>query len=186
MIDFRRRHAAVHRPRFFEGKVNNRGLADVSWHGCQLLHPGWDDPNARALALTLAGFGAEADIHVMLNMDAAGLDFEVPVVKGRSWFLAVDTGQPSPEDIADPGRKRRLPPIESTSRAVAWSYCWRDRTVRCRGAEKAHGSRPGTYRLSLKLRSGKKGAWEEDELVFAVTEKSAKPAAPVRLESRRF
>ena len=58
MIDFRKRHPAIHRSRFFDGKVNDRGLPDVSWHGCQLLHPGWDDPNARALAFTLAGFGA--------------------------------------------------------------------------------------------------------------------------------
>jgi len=33
-------------------------------------------------------------------------------------------------------------------------------------------SRPGTYRLSLKLASGEHGAWPENEVVFAVTEKS--------------
>ena len=44
MIDFRKRHPAIHRSRFFDGKVNERGLPDVSWHGCQLLRPGWDDP----------------------------------------------------------------------------------------------------------------------------------------------
>jgi hypothetical protein len=33
-------------------------------------------------------------------------------------------------------------------------------------------SRPGTYRLALKLASGKNGAWQENELIFAVTEKS--------------
>jgi glycogen operon protein len=108
MIDFRRRHGAVHRSRFFEGKVNQRGLPDVSWHGCQLLRPGWDDPNARALAFTLAGFGAEEDIHVMLNMDAQGLDFELPVVKGRQWHLVVDTAKPSPQDIIDPGKEQPL------------------------------------------------------------------------------
>ena len=106
MIDFRKRHPALHRSRFFDGKVNDRGLPDVAWHGCQLLHPGWDDPNARALAFTLAGFGAEADIHVMFNMDGGGLDFEIPVVKGRQWHLAVDTAQPAPCDIAEPGQER--------------------------------------------------------------------------------
>jgi glycogen operon protein len=108
MIDFRRRHPAVHRSRFFDGKVNDRGLPDVSWHGCRLLCPGWDDPNARALALTLAGFGAEADIHVMLNMDSEELDFEIPAVTGRRWYLAVDTAQPSPQDIFDPGNERAV------------------------------------------------------------------------------
>ena len=42
---------------FFNGSVNERGLKDVSWHGTKLEHPGWDDPEARALAMTLAGFG---------------------------------------------------------------------------------------------------------------------------------
>src|SRR5208337_2808604 len=94
--------------RFFDGRVNERGLPDVSWHGCRLLCPGWDDPNARALAFTLAGLGAEADIHVMLNMDSEGLDFEIPAVTGRRWYLAVDTARPSPQDIFDPGNERAV------------------------------------------------------------------------------
>ena len=88
--------------------MNERGLPDVSWHGCQLLHPGWDDPNARALAFTLAGFGAEADIHVMFNMDPAGLDFEIPAVKGRQWHLAVDTAQPSPRRHCRSGQEKPI------------------------------------------------------------------------------
>ena len=75
MIDFRRRHPAIHRSRFFDGKVNERGLPDVSWHGCQLLRPGWDDPNARALAFTLAGFGTGGrhQRHVQHGRPRAGL-----------------------------------------------------------------------------------------------------------------
>ena len=119
MIDFRKRHPAVHRARFFDGKVNERGLPDVSWHGCQLLHPGWDDPNARALAMTLAGCGDEADIHAILNMDWEPLDFEIPVVKGRQWRLAIDTAKPSPGDIADPGME--TPVAESHVHAEARS-----------------------------------------------------------------
>ena len=88
--------------------MNERGLPDVSWHGCQLLRPGWDDPNARALAFTLAGSGAEADIHVMLNMDREWLDFEIPIVKRRQWYLAVDTAQGAPCDIAEPGREKAI------------------------------------------------------------------------------
>ena len=30
--------------------------------------PGWSDPEARALAMTLGGFDGEPDIHIMLNM----------------------------------------------------------------------------------------------------------------------
>jgi glycogen operon protein len=103
MIRFRKMHAAVRRAQFFDGSVSERGLKDVSWHGTKLNHPGWDDPEARALAMTLAGFDGDADLHVMFNMFWNSLDFELPVVPGRRWRLAVDTSLPSPNDIADPG-----------------------------------------------------------------------------------
>ncbi len=108
MIEFRKRHPAVHRSRFFDGKTNDRGLPDVSWHGCRLLHPGWDDPNARALAFTLAGFGTEADIHVILNMSGEELEFELPAVNGRQWHLAINTAEPSPQDIVNPSDERPI------------------------------------------------------------------------------
>jgi isoamylase len=103
MIRFRKMHAAVRRDQFFNGAVNERGLKDVSWHGTKLNSPGWDDASARALAMTLAGFGGDSDLHAMFNMFWESLDFELPVVPGRRWCLAVDTAQPSPYDIADPG-----------------------------------------------------------------------------------
>jgi isoamylase len=103
MIRFRKMHATLRRDQFFDGSVNERGLKDVSWHGTKLNHPGWNDASARALAMTLAGFGGDSDLHVMFNMFWDGLDFELPVVPGRRWFVAVDTAQPSPRDIADPG-----------------------------------------------------------------------------------
>jgi glycogen operon protein len=82
---------------FFDGSVNERGLADVTWHGTKLGSPGWSDPNARALAMTLAGFNGDPDLHVMLNMHWGSLDFEVPEVEGRRWFKAVDTAAPGGE-----------------------------------------------------------------------------------------
>jgi isoamylase len=103
MIRFRKMHAAIRRDQFFNGSVNERGLKDVSWHGTKLNNPGWDDPAARALAMTLAGFGGDPDLHVMFNMFWDSLDFELPVVPGRRWCVAIDTAQASPHDIADPG-----------------------------------------------------------------------------------
>jgi isoamylase len=103
MIRFRKMHAAVRRDQFFDGSLNERGLQDVTWHGTKLNHPGWDDAGARALAMTVAGFDGDSDLHVMFNMFWDSLDFELPTVTGRRWFLAVDTAQPSPHDIADPG-----------------------------------------------------------------------------------
>ncbi len=103
MIGFRKRHAAVRKNAFFSGKLNDRGMPDVAWHGCRLDSPGWNDPHARVLAFTLAGFDGDADIHVMLNMYWETLDFDVPPLTGRTWFVAADTSQDSPNDIADPG-----------------------------------------------------------------------------------
>jgi len=116
MIHFRKSHAAVRLGRFFTGAVNERGVKDVSWHGTKLNQPGWDDANARALAMTLAGFGPDPDLHVMFNMFWESVDFELPVVPGRRWCVAVDTAQPSPYDVADPGTE---PDVAGDTRQVA-------------------------------------------------------------------
>jgi isoamylase len=115
LIAFRKRHATLHRGHFFNGVVNERSLPDVTWHGTVLNSPGWDDPEARALACTLGGEHTDPDLHVMMNMYWDNLDFELPVVAGRSWFRALDTSQPSPNDIADPGQE---PPVPGSSYTV--------------------------------------------------------------------
>jgi glycogen operon protein len=93
--------------RFFTGEVNERGLPDVAWHGTRLNNPGWNDPGARCLAYTLAGFDGKSDVHAMLNMYWEALDFEVPLVPGRRWYRIVDTARPSPDDIVE--TKRQVP-----------------------------------------------------------------------------
>ncbi|MHC5720055.1 MAG: glycogen debranching enzyme, partial [Nostoc sp.] len=97
--------SALRRSNFFTGEVNDRGLADIAWHGCKLFKPGWHDSHARVLGFTLGGFEGEADIHVMLNMYWEDLDFEIPSIKGRKWCRVVDTALPSPIDIAEPGEE---------------------------------------------------------------------------------
>jgi glycogen operon protein len=108
MIQFRKEHPTLRSRYFFNGAVNERGLADVSWHGCKLNSPGWSDPYARALGMTLGGFYGEADVHVILNMYWDGLDFELPPLDGRCWFKAIDTAEPSPRDIVDPGEEVKV------------------------------------------------------------------------------
>jgi len=103
MIEFRNRHATLHRGQFFQAAINERGLSEVAWHRTKLNSPGWDDPNGRALAGTLAGFYGDEDIHIMLNMYWESLDFELPLVPGRIWLKAVDTSQSPPLDVADFG-----------------------------------------------------------------------------------
>ncbi|WP_440948682.1 glycogen debranching protein GlgX [Methanosarcina sp. T3] len=109
MIDFRKRHTTILRPRYFTGKENERGLKDISWHGCKLYSPGWDDPYARALSFTMGEPGDEEDIHVMMNMYWEPLEFEIPELKGtgRSWYRAIDTFLSSPLDIAGAGEEIR-------------------------------------------------------------------------------
>ena len=112
LIAFRKEHGTLRRSRFFTGEQNDRGLADISWHGARLYSPGWDDPGSRVLAYTLAGFANtpegkanDTDIHVMMNMDWDDIDFEVPTVPGRRWYRAIDTGAPAPGDIFAKGHE---------------------------------------------------------------------------------
>lgn len=107
MIDFRKCycHSSLHRRDFFSGEVNERGLADISWHGSKLFSPGWDDPNSRCLAFTLGGFEGEADLHVMLNMHWEEISFEIPSIEGRGWYKVIDTAEPSPMDIVESGKE---------------------------------------------------------------------------------
>ena len=112
LIDFRKRNANIHRCHYFSGTVNERGLPDVSWHGCQLNTPNWSDPEARALGFTLAGFDDEPDIHVMMNMYWDALSFDIPHINGRTWHRVIDTAQNAPEDIREPGQE--IPFTEST------------------------------------------------------------------------
>jgi glycogen operon protein len=103
IIEFRKKHAAVRKNSFFTGEVNARGLKDVTWHGTQLNSPGWGDSQARVLGFTLAGFGGDSDIHVMMNMYWEPLEMDIPLITGWRWATAIDTSMASPFDIAEPG-----------------------------------------------------------------------------------
>jgi isoamylase len=108
MINFRKRHTTLLRPRYFTGQENERGLKDISWHGCRLESPGWDDPFSRALSYTMGEPGDEEDIHVMMNMYWEPLEFEIPRLMERRWYRAVDTFLPTPQDILKPGDEVRV------------------------------------------------------------------------------
>jgi isoamylase len=114
LIRFRRTHPNLRRANWFHGKVNDRGLADISWHGCRLDAPGWDDPESRVLAFTLAGFPGtghadhqayDVDIHVMMNMGWEELEFDIPQLETRRWHRVIDTAAAAPADIAHPGQE---------------------------------------------------------------------------------
>ena len=116
MIKFRKAHPALSRPRFYTGAPDARGRPDIAWHGTRLGSPGFNDPEARLLALTIAGVEGTADLHVMMNMFWEPLDFEVP--GAARWRVAVDTFAPSPGDI---GSARPVAVNGSTHRVEARS-----------------------------------------------------------------
>ena len=105
LIAFRKRHPRLFRNRFFNGEINDRGLPDISWHGCKLGKPGWHDPMGLALAMTLGAREEREDLHIMFNMYEKALDFELPKVPGKRWHNAVNTALASPYDIAEIGRE---------------------------------------------------------------------------------
>ena len=43
-----------------------------------------------------------------LGAKAEGLDFEVPLLRDRRWFKAIDTAEPVPRDIVNPGSETEL------------------------------------------------------------------------------
>ena len=101
LVAFRKAHPALSRPSFYTGAINQQGVPDIRWHGTTLNGPGFDDPQARALACTIAGFGGTADLHVMMNMFWEPLDFGIPA--GGGWTIVINTFASSPRDIVDPG-----------------------------------------------------------------------------------
>jgi glycogen operon protein len=111
LIAFRKRHRCLTVNRFFTGApVSARPLADITWHGRRLDDVPWHDGSARLLRYTLAGLAFdEPDLHVILNMDDAPLDADLPAIEGRHWHVAIDTSRPSPEDIVEPTQQVRVP-----------------------------------------------------------------------------
>ena len=105
MIAFRKRHGILRRRHFFESAANERNLLDVAWHGTELYAPGFNDPNARVLQMTLGAQGDDADVHAIFNMYWEPVAFALPPVEGRRWHRAVDTFRPAPADIVDPGKE---------------------------------------------------------------------------------
>jgi len=111
MIRLRKRHPALMRRNFLTGrKMEDKDMADISWHGLEVDQPPrWDDPNTRILAFTLAALGKdEPDLHAIMNMSDSKHNLQLPEVEGKSWCLAVDTAQTSPKDIIEPSEQKAL------------------------------------------------------------------------------
>lgn len=111
MIALRKRHPALMQRHFLTGgEAEEKNMADIAWHGEQINQaPSWDDPEARMLAFTLAGTETHRpDLHVVMNMSDVKQVVELPVIRGRSWRLALDTALPSPDDVVPPDDQRPI------------------------------------------------------------------------------
>lgn len=116
MIKFRKDNESLRRDEFFGDSTNFRGMPLILWHGCKLNSPGWDDPDAKVLAFTIASLDEnQPDIHVMMNMHYEALDFELPQIEQSSWYRFSDTSLECPDDVAD---YSKMVKIESGSYVV--------------------------------------------------------------------
>ncbi|MET0658570.1 MAG: isoamylase [Steroidobacteraceae bacterium] len=122
LIALRKRHPSLRRQRFLTGRSpRNEPLPDVAWHGERLNDPRWHDREARLLAWTLAGAGAdEKPLHIILNMWWEPRTVDVPNVAGATWRVAVDTALASPDDVR---------PLEEQTVEVHHGYVAQARSV---------------------------------------------------------
>jgi glycogen operon protein len=121
IIAFRLRHHGFMRPEFYTGRDGNyNAIPDISWFDENGDAPDWEK-NEPCLALRMDGSRADImadrddnDFFIMFNSGERELAFSVAEPpEGKDWFLAVDTGLPSPEDILLPGYEKPLADAET-------------------------------------------------------------------------
>lgn len=126
IIQFRKDHVCLRREHFFTGQdFTGDGIADVTWHGVKPYNPDFSF-YSHTLAYMISGddyfnqnHEIDNDIYVALNSYTEALEFELPALKNKSWYLVVDTSKNSPYDILDKPDKIGLKyKIESKSSII--------------------------------------------------------------------
>jgi isoamylase len=106
-IRFRREHPALRKKTFFTGTAApGKKHPDLSWHGHDINGPDWG-PESSSIAMLIngkcadiSGGGPDADLFVIFNASPASRDYLIPESpSGRPWKVALDTSNPTPEDI---------------------------------------------------------------------------------------
>ncbi|PNR92797.1 glycogen debranching protein GlgX [Petrotoga sp. 9PWA.NaAc.5.4] len=107
MIEFRKKHCAFRRDRFFTGKdINGNGIPDITWHGVKPFKPDFGY-YSKSLAFMISGEDIitgcdekDNDIYVALNAFVGELTFEIPKLPNRKrWYRVVDTSKDFPDDF---------------------------------------------------------------------------------------
>jgi glycogen operon protein len=120
MIAFRKKHPSIGRPTFWR--------EDVIWHGP-------DGPvdwthESRRLAYFLRGESVgDDDLYVMINGHWEDRDFTVLEGRPDEWLRVVDTAEPGPNDIVEPGKELRLDAARYPARARSVVVLRRARTA---------------------------------------------------------
>jgi glycogen operon protein len=112
IIQFRKDHVCLRREHFFTGQdYTGDGIADVTWHGVKPYKPDFNY-ESHTLAYMISGedyldeeHEIDNDIYVALNSYTEPLEFELPLLKNKSWYLVVDTSKNPPNDILDKPEK---------------------------------------------------------------------------------
>jgi glycogen operon protein len=92
LIAFRQAHPTLCRAQYWRD--------DVRWHGVGPATDLADDSHSLAFALRGAS-EADVDLYVMINAYHEPLNFQIQADGPGRWRRAIDTGLPSPDDIAD-------------------------------------------------------------------------------------
>jgi isoamylase len=105
MIAFRRAHPVLSEERFYTD-------ADIRWFDPRLGSPDWTDSGEKRLACLIHESDGGA-LYLMFNAGTGAAPFRVPPASnGAQWYLAVDTGGESPDDLFAAGEE----PLVDTTR----------------------------------------------------------------------
>ena len=84
------------------------GGGPAAFHGPRGGEPDLS-PESRSLALHLRGSGEQDDLYLMAHAHWEPQAFALPKLRaGRSWRCFLDTAEPPPRDIAEPGEEAPL------------------------------------------------------------------------------
>jgi isoamylase len=109
MISFRKAHPSIGRSTFW-----NQQNPDLQWHGVGANTD--QSESSHSLAYSLRGASLnDSDLYVMINIYWQALTFTIQEEQADDWRVAVDTSQPSPNDIFASGSE---PPISSLNYVV--------------------------------------------------------------------
>jgi glycogen operon protein len=118
VINLRQAHPVFQRTSFFTGRdLNDNQFGDIHWYGSSGRPTDWDPTDHRLMCL-LDGSRQETganqdDVDVLLMFNASTsshLFYLPPAPNGGRWYLVLDTGLTSPQDIFFPGEEVELEP----------------------------------------------------------------------------